>query len=97
MRAAAQAVNHQSLGEFHYQNAAHLRILLDQHNVQLRRFPEDLASAAGEASNDILNDIGASDGLSRRIRDSFLAARKTLNAWSLSAEGGYYPMRLPTL
>jgi TRAP-type mannitol/chloroaromatic compound transport system substrate-binding protein len=97
LRAAAQAVTAQSVGEFHHQNAAHLDVLLTQHGVQLRRFPDDLARAAGEAANDIINDIGASDGLSRRIRDSFLGARKKLNAWSTNAEGAYYQMRASAL
>jgi TRAP-type mannitol/chloroaromatic compound transport system substrate-binding protein len=93
VRAACEATHHWSLGAFHWHSAEHLRILTEEHNTRLARFPDDVIRAAGAASRDILADIGRRDNLSRRIYDSWIAARRALPAWSDAAEGGYYTMR----
>ncbi|MFZ4121987.1 MAG: TRAP transporter substrate-binding protein [Caulobacterales bacterium] len=93
VRAACHAANHWSIGAFHWKSAEYLKILLDDHGVQLRQFPQDVIRRAYEASNDILATIANNDGLSRRIYESFDTARRTLPSWSNVADGGYFNMR----
>jgi TRAP-type mannitol/chloroaromatic compound transport system substrate-binding protein len=93
LKAACARANDTSLGEFTYQNAAYLKLLKEQHGVQVRTFPADVVKRAREASRDILAKAGSGDGLSRKIYQSFEAVLKTSGAWAAVSDAGYYPMR----
>ena len=91
-KAACEAVNHQSLGEFTYQNAVHLDLLQREHNVQLLSFPEDVVKRMTEASFDVRAASGR-DGLEKRIYESFERALKLMRGWSDVSDGPYYAAR----
>lgn len=93
IRAACAKTNNTSLGEFTYQNAAYLKILRDEHNVQLRRFPPDVVKRAREAARDIMSKAGSGDALARKIYTSFETALNRAGAWATISDAGYYPMR----
>lgn len=93
LRAACATANNASLGEFTYQNAAYLKILVDEHGVKLRRFPPDVVKRAREAARDIMLKAGSGDALSRRILASYEAALTRAGAWAAISDAGYYPMR----
>lgn len=91
-KAACEAVNHQSLGEFTYQNAVHLDLLQREHNVQLRSFPDDVVKRMSEASLDVRAASGRS-GIEKRIYESFERALKLVRGWSDVSDGPYYAAR----
>ncbi len=93
MRAACRAVNEASLSEFTHFNAQYLKTLVEQHGVQLRRFPPDVIAAAREASADVRAGAGQGSDLARRIYESFEAARAALRPWSELSDGGFIAMR----
>ncbi|MBI1339624.1 ABC transporter substrate-binding protein [bacterium] len=93
VRAACRAINDQSIAEFTFQNAAYLKILVEQHGVQLRSFPDDMNIRAAEASADIRADAGRSDDLGRRIHASFEAARTAFRPWAQIGDGGFLDIR----
>ena len=93
IQTACQSVNHLSLGEFTYQNARHLDILVNEHGTELRSFPEDVVTRMGEAAFDVRSAAGNSGALEKRIYDSFETAMKSMRGWARISDGAYYPAR----
>ncbi|WP_084399959.1 TRAP transporter substrate-binding protein [Henriciella aquimarina] len=92
IKAACESVNHTSLGEFTYQNAVYLDLLVREHGVKLRSFPDDVVKAMAEASRDVRADSGK-DGIEKRIYESFEAGLKTMANWASVSDGPYYAAR----
>ena len=70
-------------------------VLRGWHRVDLRRFSDGVLKAMGEASGIIVGDIGTgSDGLTRRIYESFRAFRKKALSWSHMGEQSFRNARL---
>lgn len=93
VRAVCAEVNNLSLGEFTRENAVYLDKLVNEHDVQLRRFPDDVTRRALEASLDIRASAGAGGDLEKRIHDSFEATLKSMRGWARISEGAYYAAR----
>jgi TRAP-type mannitol/chloroaromatic compound transport system substrate-binding protein len=79
---AAAAENAFSLAEAELQNSRALAALVEEHGVELVRFPDEMLAAAHGAAADLLADIAGHDGLARRIVESYAAARKGAIEWS---------------
>ena len=92
VKGVCRSVNHSSVGEFTYQNALHLEKLVNEENVQLRSFPEDVVSAMAEAAADVRADSGK-DGIEKRIYESFEEALKKMRGWANVSDGPYYAAR----
>jgi len=92
IQAACESVNHTSLGEFTYQNSVHLDLLVNEHGVQMRSFPDDVVSRMAEAAWDIRAASGR-DGIEKRIYDSFEKSLKLMRGWGDVSEGPYYAAR----
>ena len=92
IRAACESVNHLSLGEFTYQNSVHLDLLIRDHGVQMRSFPDEVVSRMAEAAWDVRAASGR-DGIEKRIYDSFEASLKLMRGWADVSEGPYYAAR----
>jgi TRAP-type mannitol/chloroaromatic compound transport system substrate-binding protein len=90
---AALAETTFSLAEFNTQNAVALKTLLERHKVQLRRFPNDVLTALGKVSGQVLKEAAAKDALTKRVFDSFMAARKAAMMWGDISEEGYAAAR----
>lgn len=88
-RAEAEAM----LGEFNRHNGDALKVLIDQHGVVLRRFPDDVMAAFAKASDAVLAELEGSDDLTRRTYQSFKKFREESIGWSQLAEQGYLDMR----
>lgn len=93
IRHACSSVNHLSVGEFTYQNARHLELLVNEHGTQLRSFPEPVVARMAEAAADIRSTAGNSGALEKRIYDSFEAALKSMRGWAQVSDGAYYSAR----
>jgi TRAP-type mannitol/chloroaromatic compound transport system substrate-binding protein len=88
-RAEAEAM----LGDFNRRNSEALKTLIEQHGVQLRRFPDDVMAAFGKASEEVLAELEGADDLTRRTYQSFRKFRDESIGWSHLAEQGYLDMR----
>lgn len=81
--------------EFNARNGSALEALLRQHNVQLKRFPNDVLTALGKASGEVIAEMRDSgDPLTRRVVESFLKARREQMAWSRIGEQEFMNARL---
>ncbi|WP_440997999.1 TRAP transporter substrate-binding protein [Arhodomonas sp. SL1] len=83
-----------SWAEYTYKNAPAMRKLTQEHGVQLRRVPEEILRAMGDASNKVLTEMrDDGDELTRRIFDSYLSARGGMKAYTSIAEQGFLNAR----
>lgn len=81
------------LGEFNRRNGEALKILIDTHGVQLRRFPDDVMAALGKASETVLAELESADELTQRTYRSFRKFRDEATGWSQLAEQGFLDVR----
>jgi TRAP-type mannitol/chloroaromatic compound transport system substrate-binding protein len=53
----------------------------DKHQVQVKRWPDDMLAAYEKAWFEVLKDESASDPLFKKIADNYLAFRKNYAIW----------------
>lgn len=70
--AAAKATALQYNADYRYHNARSLPSLVEERNVALRTFPEDVDDAIGKVAMEVLQELADSDGLTRRIHESYM-------------------------
>lgn len=90
---ACAAENSRNLSEFNAFNTRSLRILTEQHGVQLRRFSEEILLELGRLSKIVLREASESDDMTKRVYDSFLVARSDGAAWSEISEEAFWQAR----
>ena len=81
------------LSEFMARNVQSLRVLLEEHGVQLRRFPDDVLQGLRKAANEILDELGAENPLAGRILRSYREFQKGVSGWQAISEGSYLSAR----
>ncbi|MBZ0154207.1 MAG: ABC transporter substrate-binding protein, partial [Planctomycetes bacterium] len=78
------------LRRWHGGDRAALDTLVRQHGVQLRRFPNDVLTAYGNASGEVIAEMRDSgDEITKRIVESFLKVRREQMGWSRIGEQEY--------
>jgi len=90
---ANAAVNQIVLSEFNARNGSSLQILLKEHNVQLKRFPDSVLTGLGKLSGEVLNDLAGKDPLSRKLMNSLLKFRAEQMPWTAIGESGFAQAR----
>ncbi len=86
---ACDWATHMSVAEFTHQNALALQTLERDHGIQVQFFSDQIWQRFEEASNDVMSSIGNSDPLTRRIYESYLAAREQYLGWARVSDGPY--------
>nr|WP_321524604.1 TRAP transporter substrate-binding protein [uncultured Cohaesibacter sp.] len=81
LRTACIAENNILSSEYNAHNGAALDQLVNKHGVVLRKFPDDVFVAIGKVCEEVVAEFGAEDDLSKRIYESYLAARKNVGDW----------------
>ena len=90
VRAAASRANAQVLAEFESRNNVYLQILVNEHGVQLRKFPDDVLNTLQKYSVEVVDEVVAADAMSKKVFASFDAFRKNVNGWAEVSEKIYY-------
>ena len=86
---ASVAANSYSLAEFTNANAASQRILVDEHDVEVRHFPEDVIREMFKVSLDVVAETASEGDVNRRIYDSWSKFRADVMARGPFAEQGF--------
>ena len=95
VKACCHNENNLFTSEFNARNGAALETLIRQHNVQLKRFPNDFLQAYGSAAGEVIQEMRDSgDPLTKEIVESFLKARRDLMNWARIADQGFMNARL---
>jgi len=93
IRAACKTANDTSLGEYTHENAKALNILRTEHGIAPRFFNNDIMIEVGRVCEDVVRELGNSDAQTRRIYESYLAARNQYRGWTEMSEGRYITAR----
>jgi TRAP-type mannitol/chloroaromatic compound transport system substrate-binding protein len=81
--------------EFNARNGASLQTLIQTHNVQLKRFPNDFLQVYGEKCGEVIQEMrDGGDALTKEVIESFLKARREQSSWNRIAEQGFLNARL---
>ena len=83
---ANKAVNLQVLSEFVARNNASLDTLVNEHNVELRPFSDEILTSLGGLSGEVLLDLASASPLSMEVMESIAAFRATAMAWANHSE-----------
>ena len=89
-----EAESYIQFAEFNARNLGSLNKLLNEHGVQLHQYPEDMLIAIGNVAGEVVREIGATDDMTKRIYDSFIAYRKQAIDWAKIGEQGYMNARV---
>jgi TRAP-type mannitol/chloroaromatic compound transport system substrate-binding protein len=82
-----------ALAEADWMNGEALSVLVEQHDVQLRQYPDDILVAAREAAEVVLNERAEQDAAFGEILQSYRAARTRLAAWSRAGTLPFFAAR----
>ena len=92
--AGACAAEHaHALAASQWQHGAALDVLVAEHGVKLRAFPDEVLEAARTASEAVLADLAGEDDLGGEIHDAFQAARRRLGDWSRLSQRAFLNAR----
>ena len=88
VRTACYAENSYLLAEFNTRNHEALKTLVEEHGVELRRFPDDVLEALEALSIEVLEELVAQDPIISRIYESYQRFRNEIGPWlEISALG----------
>ncbi|WP_297528174.1 TRAP transporter substrate-binding protein [Thiohalobacter sp.] len=90
---ACRVANQDMLAEYTARNNAALRTLVEEHKVDLRRFPDDVLARLKQLSDEVVAEIADKDPLSRKVYDAFVKFREQVVAWSDVSERAYLNAR----
>jgi TRAP-type mannitol/chloroaromatic compound transport system substrate-binding protein len=87
--AAAYKSNMWMLSEFEAKNNAALQTLINEHKVQLKQYPEPVMKALKKLAKEVLDEVAASDPMSKKVYDSFLKFQSNVSSWNAITEEPY--------
>ena len=80
VRRAAQASSAEAFVDFAYHNIQTFGEL-DKYGVELRTWPEDVVQAMGKATVEVLDEVAATDDMTRKVHDSYMAYLKNASRY----------------
>lgn len=93
VRNATRAANHLNIANYAARNGRALKILIEEHNVQMRRMSDDILKALADNTRDVLEEIAASSDIAQRIYDSYRASLAEVSAWNAVSDEAYMAAR----
>jgi TRAP-type mannitol/chloroaromatic compound transport system substrate-binding protein len=93
VRSAVQQANLSMLSEFTARNNAALHTLVNEHQVILKPYPQDLLIALKKASDETLEEVAANDPESQKVYDSFKSFLDSVSEWHDVSERAFINAR----
>ena len=90
---ACRVANQDMLADFTARNNQALQTLINEHHVELRRFPDAVLAKLRTLSEEVVAEVAAKDPLSRKVYDSFRTFREQAIAWHDISERAYLNAR----
>ncbi len=90
---ACKVINQDMLAEYTARDPAALQTLLTEHNVDLRRYPDDVIAKLRELSADVVAEIAEKDAFSQKTFASYQKFLKQAREWSALSELAYLQAR----
>src|SRR5690606_5019102 len=64
--------------EYNARNGEAVDTLVNKHGVELKRFPDDVLRALGNASGEVVAEVGQADAQAKKVYESFIKFRKSV-------------------
>ncbi|MEO1316863.1 MAG: TRAP transporter substrate-binding protein [Pseudomonadota bacterium] len=93
IRMAAAQENVMNPADFIANHARSLEVLLSEHGVELRSYPDEVMLELGKASRQVLADAAAADPLTKKVYDSYVAFLDEAAGWTEQSEQAYLRAR----
>ena len=90
---AIEATNAINTGEWAYYNAEFFRTLIEDHNVDVRSFPEDVIDALATTSAEVVAELATVDERGKEVYDSYMAYFPKALEYSVKTEVPFYQAR----
>jgi TRAP-type mannitol/chloroaromatic compound transport system substrate-binding protein len=90
---ACRVANQDMLADFMARNNTALQTLVIEHEVDLRRFPDEVLNKLKELSDQVVAEIAGKDPMSKKVYESYSKFRKDAIAWSNVSERAYLNAR----
>jgi TRAP-type mannitol/chloroaromatic compound transport system substrate-binding protein len=90
---AARVANQDMYAEYIARNNQALQTLIQEHQVQLRKLPEQVLERLRELSAQVVAEIAEKDALSKRVYESFQLFRQQASEWSNISQRAYLNAR----
>jgi TRAP-type mannitol/chloroaromatic compound transport system substrate-binding protein len=78
------------LSEFEVKNAEYLEKIRTESKVTLKTFPPDVINRLREISQEVIEELAASDPMCRKIADALYAFKAKMNKWAELSEKEFY-------
>ncbi len=91
--AAAEVMNMRVHDELTARNNEALQVLLNQHNVQLRRLPDDVLKEFRRLSNQVVSELAATDATTAKVYESWSKFLSGVSAYHSIAEDAFIEAR----
>jgi len=93
IQTAIEAEAWREFSEFNANNADSLKVLLEEHGVQLKRFSDELLAQVGKVAEEVVAEVGNSDPMTKKVYESYLAFRAKSVGWAKLSDQGYLHAR----
>ena len=93
LHVACQAIGMDTLTEYLAANSRALKVLVDKHKVQMRRFPDPIINRFREVSREVLLEVANESDYARRVYNSFSQFKKDASRWINLSERVVYNVR----
>ncbi|SMF44120.1 TRAP-type mannitol/chloroaromatic compound transport system, substrate-binding protein [Tistlia consotensis] len=90
---AADATAIETLGDFTYHNVVSLKVLTDEHGVQVLTFPDPVVKRLKEVSDQVLKELATHDRLTLKVAESYGDFLTQATAYAPLAEQGILTWR----
>ena len=93
LETACTATNQEVLDEFTARNATALKVLVEEHGVEIRLLPDDVLKRFAELSIEVLEEEAQGDDLSKRVLDSYRSFLADMREYHAISEQAYINAR----
>ena len=93
LETACRAINQDMLDEFTVRNTAALKTLVEEHDVEIRRLPDDVLRRFAEISLEVLREAAGGDELNHRILASYQTFLAEVRRYHAISEHAYMETR----
>lgn len=93
VKQACRVANQDMLAEYTARNNTALDSLVNKHNVQLKKLPDDVLKKLKTLSDEVVADVASKDAMSKKVFDSFVSFRDQAMKWHDISERAYLNAR----
>lgn len=93
VKIACMAANQNMLSDFTAKNKTALDTLINEHKVQLRKYPTEVLQEFKVHAQDVFNELGESSEIGNRIYQSYKSFSEQSKSWLDISENAYFKAR----